>query len=80
MKTAYLVCPKSQLSGYIHASDREYFSRPVLVEIVGHTDSGLLTVTDHARGHTYPCDPKVLKSLYQLTNRQRAQAQPCPTT
>lgn len=71
-KTAYIVTPKSQIHNFINASDREYFSKPVLVEIVGKTETGLLMVTDHRRGHTYPCLKTCLKSKYHLTHKQLA--------
>jgi hypothetical protein len=74
MKQAYIVMRPAETRGFVHQEDRDYFSKPVLVEIVGEHGAGLLTVTDHRRGHTYPCDPKSLRSLGQLTRRQRAAA------
>ena len=71
MKTAFLVTPKSEISGWVHEIDRAYFSKPVLVEIVSD-ENGEVIVKDHARDHTYPVDRKYLKSKYQLTNAQRA--------
>lgn len=74
MKQAYIVMRPAELRGFVHQHDRDYFARPVLVEIVGTRDDGLLTVTDHHRGHTYPTDRKCLKSAGQLTRRQREAA------
>jgi hypothetical protein len=72
MKQAYIVMRPAETRGFVHQEDRDYFSKPVLVEIVGERpDDGLLTVTDHRRGHTYPTDRKCLKSPLQLTRKQR---------
>lgn len=72
MKTAYIVMRPAEIRGFTFQQDRDYFSRPVLVEIIGEYGvAGLLTVTDHHRGHTYPASRKSLKSAGQLTRRQR---------
>jgi hypothetical protein len=72
MKQAYIVMRPAETRGFVHQEDRDYFSKPVLVEIIGeHGAAGLLTVTDHRRGHTYPTDRKCLKSPLQLTRKQR---------
>jgi hypothetical protein len=66
----YLCTPASQLPGWTFQVDRDYFAKPVLVEVVA--DEGeLVRVTDHRRGHTYPCDRTYLKNKWQLTNKQR---------
>ncbi len=72
MKIAFLVTPKNEISGWTFQSDRDYFSNPVEVEIIRVDDCGLVIVTDHRRGHTYPVNRSNLKSKHQLTNKQAA--------
>jgi hypothetical protein len=75
MKQAYIVMRPAETRGFLHQQDRDYFSKPVLVEILGtREEDGLITVTDHHRGHTYPTDRKHLKAAHQLTRRQREAA------
>lgn len=72
MKQAYIVMRPAEIRRFANQQDRDYFSKPVLVEINGdHGAAGLLNVTDHQRGHSYPTDRKCLKSPMQLTRRQR---------
>ena len=71
-KIAYLVC--SNLKGFTNQADREYFSKPVEVEVVGvhPTFRYMKTVRDHARGGVeFLCDRRDLKSLESLTRKQR---------
>ncbi len=73
MAFAYLVTPERDLPNFVNAIDREYFAKPIEVEVMVN-DGYMCTVTDHARGHTYPALRENLKSKMQLTNRQREAA------
>jgi 2-C-methyl-D-erythritol 4-phosphate cytidylyltransferase len=71
--TAYLVTPAKYLKRFIHVADRDYFSRPVLVELrYSEVSTRFVIVHDPNRGHTYPADAKNLVSVDQLSNRERA--------
>lgn len=72
MTTAYLVVPSRQLSQFIHAADRVYFSKPILVEVLETRPDGSYTVRDPVRDHTYACERKSLRSTLSLTRAQRA--------
>ena len=70
--TAYLVTPTNLLNLFILASDREYFSNPVQVELLYSEISTHFTIVrDPKRGHTYPTKSAYLKADYQLSRRQR---------
>lgn len=72
---AYIVMRPAEVRRFTFQEDRDYFSKPVLVEITGERpEDGLLIVTDHRRGHTYPASRKSLRTVGQLTHRQRAAA------
>jgi len=70
MKTAFIVTPKSQLRNFVNQIDRDYFSKPVEVEILKTLETGLLWVKDHRRGHEYPCCKNVIVSKYRLSVKQ----------
>ncbi len=72
--TVYLVATARELKGFRDQVDRDYFAKPVAVEIIDKRDGKMYTVTDPVRGHTYPALRSSLKSPLQLTNRQRAAA------
>lgn len=74
MEEIFLVCPKKYLPGYVREEDRQYFSKPVRVEIVSKGDGKIYTVTDPIRGHTYPADKANLVRGWRLTNKQMAAA------
>lgn len=77
----YLITPKSLLKGFKFEEDREYFSKPVRVEVIA---SGLdlrmlkraphVYVKDPVRGHTYPVMREDLKIECLLTSKQKAAA------
>ena len=73
MKTNYvMVTPKNQISLFVCAEDRAYFSKPVrVIPQYSTIIDRLLWVTDPQRGHTYPINPNKLKFDWNLTNRQR---------
>jgi hypothetical protein len=70
VETKYLVT--TNVSGWIRAADRAYFSKPVLVEVLASAfgPTGHCVVRDPKRDHTYPCSPKNLKTKYHLTKKQ----------
>lgn len=74
MKTNYaLVTPKNQLSLFVSADDRAYFSKPVrVIPQYSTIIDRLLWVTDPQRGQTYPINPNKLKFNWELTASQRA--------
>ena len=74
MKTNYaLVTPKNQLSLFVSADDRAYFSKPVrVIPQYSTIMDRLLWVTDPQRGQTYPINPNNLKFNWELTTSQRA--------
>ncbi len=62
MTTTLLVTPKSTLKNFILQSDREYFSRPVPVQLLySEISTRLVFVHDPVRGNTYPTSPKFIK-------------------
>ena len=70
----YVITPKPLLRGFVRQEDRDYFARPVRVEVLRKDESGLVYVTDPARGDTYPVLPCHLVRGWQLTRRQLAAA------
>lgn len=71
--TGYLITPTKTLNHFLLTSDRDYFSRPILVELLySELATKLLFVRDPRRGHTYPTNPKFVVAKERLTNQQRA--------
>lgn len=79
----FLLTPKSHLKGFIRAEDREYFSKPVQVEILyteiyrdraGRYRPEHVVVRDPRRGSVYPTNPVYLRDEALLTRRQRQAA------
>jgi hypothetical protein len=71
--TGYLITPTKTLKHFILKSDREYFSRPILVELLySELSTKFLWVRDPHRGHTYPTLPQYVVAEGRLTNQQRA--------
>lgn len=51
------------------------FDRPISVEpLYSRVHSRLIYVHDPARGISFPVDPKNLKTIYELTKKQRKAA------
>ena len=71
----YLLTPPCQIKQFTYEADREYFSRPVPVELHHSSIDGVLYVLDPARNHTYPVNKSHIKTIHQLTNKQRAKLQ-----
>jgi hypothetical protein len=70
--TTYLITPTNLLNSFLLQSDREYFSRPILVELLySEVSTKLLFVRDPNRGNTYPTNPKWVVAEWRLTNKQR---------
>jgi len=63
----FLVTPRAALKGFTLARDREYFSRPVRVEL-HHSDAAdrTLYVRDPKRGDVYPVNVKHLVPAQRL--------------
>ncbi len=70
----YLVTPKSMLKSFALASDREYYSIPVLVEPVFYTlkDRKVEMVHDPRMGRTFAVNPANVWPKYRLSNAQRS--------
>lgn len=77
----YLVCPKKLLKGYLYQEDRDYFSKPVGVELLScNIHTRLLTVRDPVRDHTYPACKENIRFWASLSNKQLAAAGHFSTT
>jgi hypothetical protein len=74
MKTnCVMVTPKNQISLFVSAEDRAYFSKPVrVIPQYSTIVDRLVWVKDPKRGHTYPTNPDKLKFDWSLTKQQRA--------
>lgn len=72
----FLITKKSDLKGFSLASDREFFSAPVEVELVStDINTRLVTVRSPLQGGiTYPVDPKNLTTKYHLSIKKLAAA------
>lgn len=70
----FLVVPAKDIKRYGRQEDREYFSKPIYVELL-YTDRAtkFIYVRDPKRGTQFPLTKKDLKTANQLTNKQKAQ-------
>ena len=68
----YLITRKHYFSSFFLAADRQYFSGPVLVELLhSEVSTTLLYVRDPYRGDIYPTLPQNVVAEWRLTNKQR---------
>jgi len=70
----YLLVSPCDRRFYTNKEDREYFSRPVKVELCySELADRMLYVRDSVRDSTFPVNPVDLKPWCMLTRREQAQ-------
>lgn len=71
----YIVLTNAERASFANQEDREYFAKPVAVELLWScVSTRLLYVKDPVREHTYPIIATRLRSPRSLTNRERLAA------
>lgn len=82
MAAFFISIPKRELTGFVHDSDREFFSVPVeVVPVCCDINTKVLTVWSPLQGHdvVYPVNREVLRTEFQLMRRQRDAARRIPS-
>jgi hypothetical protein len=74
-RETFLITPRRLLSGWLLASDRERFSRPVRVELMyTEISTRLLFVREVERGIVYPTNPKWVREAWTMSRRELREA------